>query len=170
VTGRKEKFTNAHLPSGSQDNGAWRRIFIPTYLQYLASRDSDSESDKDAWALNDDEAVSIQQKIWDFVYGNKVPHIITVQGPVFALVGVPELPVLLPTGSTSILITHLPRSINVFVNGVADLLPLPCLLSMLSLMTTSMILMSCVKTSQFQLWNPGHFYIVMFPLPRRMAR
>jgi hypothetical protein len=167
MTGRKEKFTNAHLPSGSQDNGAWRRIFIPTYLQYLASRDSGSESDKDAWALNDDEAVSIQQKIWDFVYGNKVPHIITVQGPVFALVGVS---VLLSTGSTSILITPLPRSINVFVNGVADLLPLPCLLSMLSLTTTSTILMSCVKTLQFQLWNPGHFYIVMSPLPRRMAR
>jgi hypothetical protein len=82
VTGRKEKFTNAHLPRGSQDNGAWRRIFIPTYLQYLASRDSE----KDIWTINDDEAIPIQQKIWDFIYGESVPHIITVQGPVFALV------------------------------------------------------------------------------------
>ena len=73
-----------HLPPGCQDNGAWRRIFIPIYLQYLACRDSD----KDTWAVNDDEAVPIQQEIWNFVYGNKVPHIITVQGPVFVLVGV----------------------------------------------------------------------------------
>ena len=87
TTGRKEKYTNAHLPLGAQDNSAWRRIFIPTYLQYLAGRDT--KSNNDAWAINDNESVSIQQKIWDFVYGDKVPHIISVQGPVFALVGVP---------------------------------------------------------------------------------
>ena len=40
------------------------------------------------WTINNDEGVLIQQKIWDFVYGNKLPHIITVQGPVFALVSV----------------------------------------------------------------------------------
>lgn len=80
--GRKEKFTNVHLPLGCQNNGAWRRIFIPTYLKYLASRDTE----KDTWTINDGDAVPIQQKIWDFVYGESVPHIITVQGPVFALV------------------------------------------------------------------------------------
>lgn len=159
MAGRKEKFTNGHLPRGCQDNGAWRRIFIPTYLQYLASRDSD----KDAWALNDDEAVSIQQKIWDFVYGDKVPHIITVKGPVFALVGVPiHL-------SSRILITFLPKSINVSVNGAEDLLPLPCLLSMLTSTTMSLILTNAVKNLQGLLWNPTHFYTVIFPLPR-MAR
>lgn len=88
MAGRKEKYTNANLPPGCQDSGAWRRTFIPTYLQYLASRDSDT----DAWAVNDDEGVSIQQKIWDFVYGDKIPHIITVQGPVFALVSVRLFP------------------------------------------------------------------------------
>ena len=84
-----EKYTNAHLPSGCQDNGTWCHIFIPAYLQLLASQDSDD----DTWTINDDEGVSIQQKIWDFVYGNKVPHITTVQGPVFALVSVPILQV-----------------------------------------------------------------------------
>jgi hypothetical protein len=92
VAGRKEKYTNAHLPPGCQDNSAWRRIFISTYLQYLGSRDSEPDSDSDAWAVNDDEGLSIQQKIWDFVYGEKVPHIITVQGPVFALVSVHLFP------------------------------------------------------------------------------
>ena len=84
TAGRKEKYTNVHLLSGCQDYGAWCRIFIPTYLQFLASWDSDD----DTWTINDDEGVSIQQKIWDFVYGNKVPHIITVQGPVFALISI----------------------------------------------------------------------------------
>ena len=78
MAGHKEKFTNAHLPLGCQDNGAWRRIVIPTYLQYLACRDTD----KDVWTVDDDEAVSIQQEIWNFIYGDKVPHIVTVQGPV----------------------------------------------------------------------------------------
>jgi hypothetical protein len=158
VAGRKEKYTNAHLPLGCQENGAWRRIVIPTYLQYLASRSSDN----DAWAVKDEEGVSIQQKIWDFVYGDKVPHIITVQGPVFALVSVP---ILLP----GILITSLTRSINVFVNGAVDLLLLPCPLSMLSSMTTSMILTTAVKNLQSLLWYPMHFSTVMFPFPR-MAR
>jgi hypothetical protein len=38
------------------------------------------------WVIGDDEALSMQQKIWNFVYGDKIPHIITVQGPVFILV------------------------------------------------------------------------------------
>ena len=107
---RKEKFTNVHLPPGCLDNGAWHRILIPTYLQYLACRDADD----DAWAISDDKTVSVQQKIWDFVYGDKVPHIITVQGPVFSLVG---FPILLASG---ILITPLSRLTNVFVNGTVD--------------------------------------------------
>ena len=130
MAGRKEKYTNANLPSGCQDSGTWRRTFIPTYLQYLASRDSDT----DAWAVNDDEGVSIQQKIWEFVYGDKIPHIITVQGPVFSLVSVHFfLPI-------STLTTYLSRSINVSANGEADLLPPPFPLSMLFSTTTTMTL------------------------------
>ena len=86
-------------------------------MQYLASRNSDN----DAWAINDEEAVSVQQKVSDFVYGDKVPHIVTVQGPVFALVGSMLLP------SSTILIMTLSRSINASVNGAADSLLLPYL-------------------------------------------
>ena len=60
-------------------------------MQYLASRGSD-----DAWTVSDDEDVSIQQKIWDFIYGDKIPHVITVQGPVFTLV---SILILLPRNS-----------------------------------------------------------------------
>ena len=125
---------NAQLPAGCQDNGAWCQLFIPTYLQYLASRDSDN-----VWAIDDDEAVSMQQKIWNFVYRKKVSHIITVQGPVFALVGIYiPLPI-------SVLISLLSRLINVFVNGAADFLLPPCLLSMPSSMSMSLILMTAIK-------------------------
>jgi hypothetical protein len=81
VIGRKEKFTNASLPSGCHDNAAWRRIFIPTYLQYLGSRDV-----KDAWSINDDEISLTLQKIWDYTYGAKVRQRIATDGAVFFIV------------------------------------------------------------------------------------
>jgi hypothetical protein len=127
-------------------------------LQYLANRDADN----DAWAVKDDDGVSIQQKIWNFVYGDRVPHIITVQGPVFALV---SFPILLP----GVLITSLSRSINVFVNGAVDLLLLPCPLSMLSSMTTTMILTIAVRNLPRPFYYPIHSFTVAFPIPR-MAR
>ena len=151
----KEKYTNAQLPAGCQDNSAWCRLFIPTCLQYLASRDSDN-----VWAINNDEAVSMQQNIWNFVYRKKIPHIITVQGPVFALIGIL---ILLPI---SILISPLSRLINVFVNGTADLLLPPCLLSMPSSMTMSLILNTAIKNLQSLLWNHGRFSTMILPLPR----
>ena len=83
VPGRKEKFTNVDLPTGSQDGGAWRRLFVPTYLQYLASR---SEDVKDAWTIKDDEVVLNMQKIWDFTYGARIPYDVTVAGSVFFIV------------------------------------------------------------------------------------
>ena len=67
---------------------------VPHLYPYLfAILGQSRDSDDDTWTINDDKGVSIQQKIWDFVYGNKVPHIITVQGPVFALVSIPILQV-----------------------------------------------------------------------------
>lgn len=80
-TGRKDKFTNSDLPIGTLDAGAWRRIFIPSYLQYLSSREIE-----DAWAIDDDEAASIMQKVWDYTYGARVCCKIAVVGPVFFIV------------------------------------------------------------------------------------
>jgi hypothetical protein len=111
-------------------------------LQYLASRDSDNA----AWAITDEEGMSLQQTIWNFVYGSRVPHIITVQGPVFALVGI----LILLQAGINILISS-SRPINVFVNGAADLLPPPCLSLMLSLMTMTLILTTAVKNLRSQL-------------------
>ena len=76
-----KKFTNSELPSGAQDNGVWRQVFIPTYVQYLASRNS-----QDAWTITDDDAVALMQRIWNFIYGARVPYNIKTRGPVFFLV------------------------------------------------------------------------------------
>jgi hypothetical protein len=76
-----KKFTNSELPSGAQDNGVWRRVFIPTYVQYIASRNSD-----DTWAINDNDAIQLMQQIWEFIYGARVPYRIKIRGPVFFLV------------------------------------------------------------------------------------
>lgn len=82
-TGQKAKFTNADLPTGTLDGGVWRRIFLPTYLQYLSSQEIE-----DAWAMDDDEAASIMQKIWDYTYGAKILNEITVAGSVFFIVSI----------------------------------------------------------------------------------
>ena len=76
-----KKYTNSELPSGAQDNGVWRRVFIPTDVQYLANRNGDN-----AWAIADNDAIQQMQEIWDFIYGARVPYRIKIRGPVFFLV------------------------------------------------------------------------------------
>ena len=83
MIGRKDKYMNADLPPGCQDNGVWHCVFIPTFLQYLGSRDS-----KDAWSMVDEETVPVLQKIWDYTYGAKILHKIVIHGAVFSLVSV----------------------------------------------------------------------------------
>jgi hypothetical protein len=75
------KYTNAELPKGAQDNGVWRQVFIPTYVQYLASRNGN-----DTWTISDNDAIQLMQQIWKFVYGAGVPYRIKTKGPVFFLV------------------------------------------------------------------------------------
>jgi hypothetical protein len=78
-----KKYTNSDLPSGAQDNGVWRQVFIPTYVQYLANRNCD-----DAWTISDNDVIQLMQQIWDFIYGARIPYRIKTRGPVFFLVSV----------------------------------------------------------------------------------
>ena len=107
-----KKFTNSELPSGAQDNGVWRQVFIPTYVQYLASRDS-----SDAWTINDNDAIQLMQHIWEFIYGARVAYHIKSKGPVFFLVS----PLSHSSGNSGLLHMACARQINVSVNGTADL-------------------------------------------------
>ena len=76
-----KKYTNADLPPGALDNGVWRQVFIPTYVQYLASQDSN-----DTWSISDNDAVQLMEKIWKFVYGHRVPYHVTINRLAFFLV------------------------------------------------------------------------------------
>lgn len=75
--GRKEKFTNVNLPTGSQDS--WRTAVIPRYYLYIGSRD-------DIWSISDHVAIDLLQKIWDYVYGARIPHIVASPGAVTYIV------------------------------------------------------------------------------------
>ena len=78
-----KKYTNSELPAGALDNGIWQQIFIPTYIQYLASQNSN-----DTWTISDNDVIQLIQQIWDFIYGARVKYHIKIRGPVFFLVSV----------------------------------------------------------------------------------
>jgi hypothetical protein len=74
------KFNNSHLPSGCQDGNRWRRIFVPTYITFVAGYDN-------PWSVTDDDAVPAMQAIWNKVYDNpKITHKIEAQQAVFSVV------------------------------------------------------------------------------------
>ena len=76
-----KKYTNSEHPSGALDNGVWRQVFIPTYIQYLASQNSN-----ETWTISDNDVIQLMQQIWNFIYGARVPYLINAKGPVFFLV------------------------------------------------------------------------------------
>jgi hypothetical protein len=80
-SGANRKYTNADLPNGAMNNNTWRKIVIPTYIQYLAGQDS-----KETWSIDDKESTTLLQAIWNFTYGAEVPHFIRVNGPAFSIV------------------------------------------------------------------------------------
>ncbi|KAI0245227.1 hypothetical protein BJV78DRAFT_1356894 [Lactifluus subvellereus] len=75
---RKDKYTNSDLPPGCKENNVWRRTLILTYIQYMSNQ-------KNAWGIQDNDAIVILQGIWDYVYGARVPAKIGIVGPIFAV-------------------------------------------------------------------------------------
>jgi len=45
----------------------------------------------DPWTMDDLTAVTAMQKIWNAIYGEKIPYKITTNCPVFAIVSLQEL-------------------------------------------------------------------------------
>lgn len=80
-SGANRKFTNADLPSGAMDNNTWRKVVIPTYIQYLACQDV-----KETWTVEDSQTITLLQTIWNFIYGAEVLYTIKVTGPAFSIV------------------------------------------------------------------------------------
>ena len=95
-----KKYTNSDLPAGVLDNGIWRQVFIPTYVKYLASQNSN-----DTWTISDNDAIELMQNIWKFIYGARVPYRIKTRGPVFFLVSA-FLILLCPVESQAFILWH----------------------------------------------------------------
>jgi hypothetical protein len=78
------KLTNKDLPRGCQDGNLWRRRFIPTYMTFVASYNQ-------VWSVIDGDAIDAMQKIWDQIYGQKIPHTIELHDAVFQTVFLNDL-------------------------------------------------------------------------------
>ena len=55
------KFNNSHLPDGCQNGTRWHRVFVPTYIRFVASYNN-------PWTVIDTDAVRAMQVIWNKVY------------------------------------------------------------------------------------------------------
>jgi len=74
-----QKWTTQHLPPACHYEGRWRRVFIPTYMSFIARQ-------QDAWTVDDSVAILAMRKIWKAVYGDTISYKITTDSPVFAVV------------------------------------------------------------------------------------
>jgi hypothetical protein len=75
-TRARQRSSNKNLPAGSQDGNRYRRHFIPTLLKLVAALN-------EPWVLVDTESVTIMQKTWRKIYGERVEHVFIVNDPVF---------------------------------------------------------------------------------------
>jgi len=78
MTTRKQRdaIPAKHLPEGSTENNRFRAVFVTTYICWVAQY-------PDPWRIDNEEAVSVMQKIWAEVYGKKIQYRITADTPAF---------------------------------------------------------------------------------------
>jgi hypothetical protein len=77
-------YTNRDLPPGSQDANVWRRVFIPTYIVFVANYSN-------PWSVKDKDALVALQHVWNTVYLNPkknlgLAHTVEHQDSVFSIV------------------------------------------------------------------------------------
>jgi hypothetical protein len=79
----QKKFVNSQLPMGCGTGNRWRRIFVPTYVAYVAGS-------KDPWFMDEDAAVVAMQHIWDKIFVDvdtgSIPHVVQINEAVFSIV------------------------------------------------------------------------------------
>jgi len=77
------KWATKDLPEGAIDDGLWRKVFVPTYIDFVGQQE-------DPWTVDDTVAKSAMQKIWKVVYKDRdvESYKIKTDGPVFGLVRV----------------------------------------------------------------------------------
>ncbi|KAH9855116.1 hypothetical protein C2E23DRAFT_883088 [Lenzites betulinus] len=69
--GSGKKWTTNHLPAGAQEDDLWSTRFVPTLLKYQGCR-------QDPWTWDPVSSVDIVQKIWNRVYGERLPHTVVM--------------------------------------------------------------------------------------------
>ena len=75
-TSKKACKKMAPLPDGAELYNRFRRIFIPTYEHWVGMQSN-------PWLITDDVAVLVLQAIWDTIYENNVPWMVTAGDCVF---------------------------------------------------------------------------------------
>jgi hypothetical protein len=71
------KFSNAALPAGCEQFNAWRRKYIPTYINFVAAAN-------DPWTIEDKVAIAAMQEVWNAVFlnrsdGDDIPHTVELR-------------------------------------------------------------------------------------------
>ena len=75
----KKKFSKDDLPPGCTDDNMWRRVFLSAVAHFASTYNN-------PWAILTEKLLSVLQEMWDTVYGDRIEHTVTVNGPVYRLV------------------------------------------------------------------------------------
>jgi hypothetical protein len=65
----RKRATIQNLPEGANNDSAWTRLVIPNTIRLLLAGEQ-------PWVIGDDVIISELQKVWDRVYGRKIPFTI----------------------------------------------------------------------------------------------
>ncbi|KAN0094365.1 hypothetical protein V8E55_002652 [Tylopilus felleus] len=74
----KKKFSKDDLPPGCTDDNMWRRVFLSAVAHFASTYNN-------PWAILTEKLLSVLQEMWDTVYGDRIEHTVTVNGPVYRL-------------------------------------------------------------------------------------
>jgi hypothetical protein len=77
----KKRCQMSDLPSGMNDNEAWRKMLIPTVYWHIGNQ-------RDVWIYDDDVLASDLETIITAVYPSSSRQQVTVDGPIFRIVSI----------------------------------------------------------------------------------
>ncbi|KAN0074745.1 hypothetical protein V8E55_011794 [Tylopilus felleus] len=74
----KKKFSKDNLSPGCTDDNVWRQVFLSAVAHFTSTYNN-------PWAILTEKLLSVLQETWDTVYGDRIEHTVTVNGPVYRL-------------------------------------------------------------------------------------
>ena len=87
-TKSRKRATIQNLPKGANHNMAWTRLVIPNFIHLLLAGEQ-------PWIIGDDVIILELQKVWNHVYGRKIPFTIKKGTVPFELVSHPSFLIIL---------------------------------------------------------------------------